>query len=130
MFLLLGVVSCSKKESYETFKDQHLSPKTAFTAQQGDYYVYFYKEDCRNCTAVKDLIFAQAKDKEMPLYFINEKDVAVVLNRTKDRDYNNYGATSFNEIYIYGYPTVFLIRNGRIIAQFIGSGEITKELSS
>lgn len=129
IFLSLLLVSC-KSDSYETFNDKHVNVETAFKKNHEEYYLYFYSFKCINCDNVKDLVFKQAKNKNRPLYFINNKDVLGVLNMTDDRDYNNYGATNFLELKIYGFPTLLLIRNGRVISQFVGANLITKELSN
>lgn len=125
----LLLVSCKNKEdTYEAFKNKHLVAKTAFQAPKKEYYLYFYKNNCPFCDDIKELIFKQAKDEEMPLYFINYNDVEGILKRTKDIEFSNYGLTSFEEIEIYGFPTVLLLRNGRVIDQFIGANKITNEL--
>ncbi len=126
--LLVGCNKKTKAETYETFRDKHLGPQTTFTQPEEEYYVYFYKDECPACVKVQDLVFAQAKNKEMPLYFVNQVDVIDFLVRTDNRDYNNYGAQQFSEIKIFGFPTIVLIKNGMVIAQFVGSTAITNEL--
>jgi len=129
-FLSTLLISCNKEDTYKTFEDKHLKVQTTFTQKEKEYYVYFYKEGCPGCEKVKDLVFKQAKNTTLPLYFINEKDVGDLLLRTNDENHSNYDARAFNEIRIYGFPTIILINNGRVIAEFVGSGEITKELGS
>lgn len=122
------LIGCKKKETYETFEEQHLSVKSAFKQPYEEYYLYFYDDNCINCINIEKIIFAQAKNEEMPLYFINYKDVVGILNRTNDPKYDNFGALKFSDIKIYGFPTLFLLQKSRVIAQFIGTTEITKEL--
>lgn len=127
-FLSIALISCNKEDTYKKFEDKHLKVQTTFTQKEKEYYVYFYKEGCPGCEKVKDLVFKQAKNTSLPLYFINEKDVGDLLNRTENRNHSNYDARSFSEIKIYGFPTIVLINNGRVIADFVGSTEITEEL--
>lgn len=132
LVIILGLflVSCKKKpDSYKTFKNKHLNAKTAFKAPENEYYLYFYKKDCPHCDNIKEIIFKQAKDKKTPLYFINNYDVEGILKRTKDINFSNFGFTSFEEIHILGFPTLLLLRNGRVIAEFIGSTKIINELT-
>lgn len=128
IFLSLLLVGC-KKENYQTFKEKHLDVQTAFKQSDEEYYLYFYSENCPYCDKIEKIVFKQAKNKAQPLYFINNEDVAGVLNRTSNIDYDNRGARSFLELKIYGFPTMLLIKNGGVISQFVGSNAITKELS-
>lgn len=125
----LFLVSCNEKEeTYKDFENKHLTATNAFKQGSDDYYLYIYKVNCPYCEQVKDLIFKQAKDKETPLYFINELDVTDVLKRTDEPNYNNYDARSLSEVKINGVPTLLLISKSRVIDQFVGASQITQEL--
>lgn len=130
MFLSVFLISCNKnKDTYETFKAQHLSVRESFNQDYEEYYLYFYSNTCPHCNNIKKIIFKQAKNEELPLFFINGRDVAGILNFTDDPTYTNYGVTKFSDLKLLGYPTLLLIRNGRVIVQFTGQDEIRKELS-
>ena len=129
LFLAAFLVSCGNKEdTYDTFKKQHLNENTAFSKARGEYYLYFYKENCPPCLSIKELTFAQARSKTTKLYFINEKDVEDTLNRTDQSDYSNVGAENFKSLKILGFPTLFLIKDGVVVKQFVGSTDIRAEL--
>lgn len=128
-FAVLLTSCTNKQDTYETFQNKHLNASNAFKATEEEYYLYFYTNNCPHCNDIKKIIFKQAKDKNTPLYFINNNDVKGILNRTDNREFSNFGALSFEEVYIYGFPTLLLLRDGRVIAQFLGSSEITKELT-
>lgn len=133
--LMLGLIltllaGCKKKEDYSDFEDLHVRVKDAFSQPEKEYYLYFYTDRCRYCNKLKPLVFKQAKNKELPLYFVSQKQLGAALKMTTDPKHSNYSVTSLKEVEIYGFPTMMLLRNGRVIQEFVGFTKIDKELKN
>lgn len=127
-FLLALLVSCNKKQTYEDFRDLHVKVNNSFNIQRDDYYLYFYTEQCKFCNDLKPLVFKQANKGEIPLYFVSQKELGAALNMTTDKNHSNTNVTKFKDLKLYGFPTMMLLRDGRVIQEFVGYTAINKEL--
>lgn len=101
---------------YNELQERQLQASTLFFS--GTYQVYFYSLECSVCLSMKnEVVEFGLHHEDFFLYLIDDK--------MKYRyDTTCVGATSFEEIFLPGTPSLFQIKQGRVEEVLIGKREI------
>ncbi|MCX5775624.1 MAG: hypothetical protein NTV44_04610 [Firmicutes bacterium] len=96
-----------------------------FSLKETDYYIYVYFPGCSHCQSLKnDVIDYALSDPQIPLYFVlGSKDIPKGTNPDK-----TLGATSLDEVFIVGWPSLIEIKTKVLIKHLIGTAAIRSEL--
>lgn len=97
-----------------------------FEVPDNHYYALVYSLGCQHCLALEDEVVSYAlKEQEIPLFFIRAADDiprGMAIEET-------VGATSIEEVFILGWPTLLEIQNDTLIGQSVGEEEVRRKLS-
>lgn len=96
-----------------------------FEQKESDYYVYFYYDDCSFCQKVEPTLTQFLKHSQRPVYFVDTeaKGAAKVLFSDKETK-----GTSQDNWYIDGTPTLFRVKNKKIVTLVSGTSAVIEEL--
>ena len=140
LICLIGLGSCVQEDngslpsptetieierSYSEIKDYELDLDNCFSIEQEHYYLYFYSTTCSHCEELKNVIIAEALDRQ-DIFFIKSSNK---IQLTNDRDLV-IGAENPGDISILGYPTLLKIDSGKCVKNCVGNSEIKSELNS
>ena len=88
------------------------------------YFIYIYSETCYHCQMIKDDVLDFANNSVFPVYFVEFNENIPIGNEIE----NTIGATTVEECFIKGTPTLFLIENNKLTMNIAGTGEILKTI--
>jgi len=108
--------------NYEEIEDKMIQYEDILQ-KEGAYFVYIFSKTCHNCFMLKNDIIKVALERN-DFYFI-EYDTRIPVN-TKSIDVKSF--SSFNDIYIYGTPSLFIIENHIVSSLLSGFQEIRNYL--
>lgn len=112
--------------SYRSFSKEKEIPFQAIFEEKKDHFIYFYKEDCSYCIAIKKEISDFFSQTEIPYFFIKD-----VPSSQFKKDYlSSIGARKSEDVYILGYPTLLLIENEMVTNMACGKSEILSYIAS
>ncbi len=131
LVLLLGIVlvGCNEKE----YTINCITEENIFFQEEQEYYVYFYKDGCKYCEAVFDIVSDYLNNPTELKLYVCKIDADSVINR-KDQSGKGQGyngtyyvdyVINYEELYIAGAPSLIKIKfNGAIDeAYFVTSGK-------
>lgn len=96
-----------------------------FYLNQEDYYIYVYAPGCSHCQALKDEVIEYAKaNPAIPLYFVLATNDITRGNNPDEA----LGATTIEEAFIVGWPSLIGIKFHTLIKYFLGVEAIRLEL--
>ncbi len=127
LVMLLTATGCSKGDAVDSLKEmgsyEYSDVRTLnieydeIFSYEGDYYVYIYRSTCEYCEAIKQQIIDFAIDRD-DFYFLPDSDEI-----TKKSGYDpseTIGATSLDELWIRGVPTLLTISNHVLVSNVAG----------
>lgn len=111
------LISCSVSDNsstivnydYDMVKNLHLDFENIFNVDKKEYYVYFYSKNCLHCLLLKNEIIPLALKKDN-LYFVEYVDEIPIGSNVID----TIGATTIDEFFIIGTPTIIYINDKRV----------------
>lgn len=111
------LISCSVSDNsstmvnydYDMVKNLHLDFENIFNVDKKEYYVYFYSKNCLHCLLLKNKIIPLALKKDN-LYFVEYVDEIPIGSNVID----TIGATTIDEFFIIGTPTLIYINDKRV----------------
>lgn len=111
------LISCSVSDNsstivnydYDIVKNLHLDFENIFNVDKKEYYVYFYSKNCLHCLLLKNEIIPLALKKDN-LYFVEYVDEIPIGSNVID----TIGATTIDEFFIIGTPTLIYINDKRV----------------
>ena len=111
------LISCSVSDNsstmvnydYDMVKNLHLDFEKIFNVDKKEYYVYFYSKNCLHCLLLKNEIIPLALKKDN-LYFVEYVDEIPIGSNVID----TIGATTIDEFFIIGTPTLIYINDKRV----------------
>ncbi len=111
------LISCSVSDNsstmvnydYDMVKNLHLDFENIFNVDKKEYYVYFYSKNCLHCLLLKNEIIPLALKKDN-LYFVEYVDEIPIGSNVID----TIGATTIDEFFIIGTPTLIYINDKRV----------------
>ncbi len=128
--LLVGchspAVSSSNDYDYSQIDLWLMDWDNLFETDATHYYVLVFSLGCQHCLALEDQAVAYALgEKEIPLFFIQATPEIPIGTRIE----GTFGATTVDEVFIIGWPTLIEIRWGVLIGQSVGEEEVRLKLS-
>lgn len=118
MFLL----SCSNNFSgidYSDFKEQHILKKEQILNSL-DIPTYIYSKSCGHCSGIKLTILNFIQENKIPLQLFEFKNNIPI---TSDRE-SLIGVDKVEDIAIVGVPSLFIVKDKKIISYLVGGDEI------
>lgn len=122
-FLLTGC-SLTSKEFDSNFV---IEDKEIFNQKDSEYYVYFYKEDCKYCKDAYSTVNKYLEsDKTIKLFVCNLTDSSIKKIYEGENGQGTDGAffvnnvLNYEDLYIAAVPSLIKVKNG--ISEFIASG--------
>ncbi|NMV82426.1 MAG: hypothetical protein GX816_02610 [Erysipelotrichia bacterium] len=112
-----------------TYSDEDIYDKTIkwhdiFEMTPHHYYVYFYSPYCGHCQSIKDLVINYSMFGNVTMFFVEANREVTVAEDT----YLTIGATSIEQLWILGYPSLIEIESGLLIANIAGANAIKEIL--
>ncbi len=90
------------------------------------YFALVFSLGCQHCLALEDRVVNYAlSEKEIPMFFIRATPDIPKGPRIED----TFGATSIDQIFIVGWPTLLEIQNHTLSGQSVGEEAIRRKLS-
>ncbi len=128
--LLVGchspTVSSSNDYDYSQIDLWLVEWESLFEIDETHYYVLIFSLCCQHCLVLEDLAVAYALgEKAIPLFFIQATPEIPIGTRIED----TFGATTVDEVFIIGWPTLIEIRWDVLIGQSVGEEEVRRKLS-
>lgn len=122
--LSLLLVGCNKKE----YKTNIITEEEIYLQEDIEYYVYFYKEGCKYCEDVFDVINEYISNPyDLPLY-VCKIDADSIVNRKYSGEGQGTSGTYYvdnmvvyTDLYISGAPSLIKI-NEKNVSSFVTSG--------
>jgi len=107
-----------------------ITPEEVLTQEDSEYVVYFYSSTCGYCQELNPTLSSMLEKEQVPYPFYNievsnYQNLFHPSGTKPDAKWMNE-----NEIAIAGTPTLMYIKDGKVIEDFIGSGEILNFLST
>ena len=139
---LFSVCSCGKKENTwfdNTFHEgkYNINSSQFFSAQEGDYYIYYYSLYCNLCTQMRNDILTFMDNVENQVYILGaqnltEEEIAsfkeVKKNFTKDdialMNEEMIGKSDIKDIYLIGTPMIFKVSEHKISEVYSGAAAV------
>lgn len=136
LFLLplvtLFMVSCSKDSKvvaeeydYSDVSHLHICWDDIFEINDAQYFVYIYSNTCGHCQEIKQEIISYALKHES-IYLIKFNNNIPIIN---DRN-QVIGKDKVEDLGIVGTPSMFLINNHIVEANYVGKKEIIRTLTN
>jgi len=118
--------SDDKKES-STFNYSSIVIGRSFSMKDEDYVVLYYDDNDEETSSTYQNLISSYKNNasHYPIYYVNMGDA---INKSKESETSNSGATNIDELAIAG-PTLIHFSNGSIIEYVEGEEAITSYLS-
>jgi thiol-disulfide isomerase/thioredoxin len=110
--------------SYEDISEKAIKWADVFQITPYHYYVYFYSPYCGHCQSIKDLVINYSVCGEIPMFFVEANNEVVTSKDT----HLTIGATSIEQLWILGYPSLVEIESGVVIANTAGANAIQEIL--
>jgi thiol-disulfide isomerase/thioredoxin len=110
--------------SYEDIYDKTIKWHDIFEMTPHHYYVYFYSPYCGHCQSIKDLVINYSMFGNVTMFFVEANREVTVAEDT----YLTIGATSIEQLWILGYPSLIEIESGLLIANIAGANAIKEIL--
>lgn len=105
---------------YEDIKDKEIKWSNIFTIEFNHYYVYFYSSFCGHCLSIKNEVIRYSFCGSEKIFFVEASNEIKIGTNTE----LTIGATSIDEAWILGYPSLFDIENGVLIMNIAGANTI------
>lgn len=107
-----------------------------FNKNNKEYYIFFYKINCYYCDSLKGCLFDYLDKNLSPpiyLYEINKKEVQelFIINNSytiEERKSYSINKSSLYDIYYFGSPSLYNIKENRLKNIYVGAKEINKIL--
>lgn len=137
ILLTLTLLSCSKNNgggsekqeqvlSYDLIEEKCIEWDKIFLQDEDDYLVYFFRETCGHCNAIKsDVLSYYLLEKEV-MYFIKNPNNPEYFSKTME---NLRGINDISNFKIYGVPLLLEILNGEVLNYHYGEKQILDYLS-
>lgn len=94
-----------------------------FQKEPTHYYALVFSPGCQHCQAIEVQVVSYAlANKETPLYFVEATPDIPKGDAIED----TIGASSIDQVFIRGWPTLLEIQNRTLINQFIGEQAVLK----
>ena len=131
-FSIQNLISCTsfpfRVQSIESkmslIKNNISSWNELFAHTDEDYLVYIYSETCFHCLSIKDEIDSFSANCKLPFYYLEfSEDIPI----GQDIE-NTIGATTVEECFIRGTPTLLLIENKAISFNIAGTTNILETI--
>ena len=117
------LIACTQPKplDYDSLSNKMISYQELFNQNQEDYYVYIFSYSCGHCEGFKEEI--------LPIIYNNRN--MYLLEYSKDIKVSSYvddtiGASSIDDVYILGTPTLLEIKDGILVTNVAGKTEIRK----
>lgn len=130
LLTLLALVGCSKVDEqsspsvnrdYLLFEDRLIEWENIFLQEEDDYIVYFFRETCGHCQAIKeDVIDYYLMDIDVMYFIKNPEDEIYFSSRLIDIR----GVNDASKLKIYGVPAILEIVNHQVLNYHYGEKEI------
>ena len=117
------LLSCKQPKplDYDFFSDRMISYQDLFNQTQEDYCVYIFSYSCGHCEDFKEEI--------LPIIF-NNRNIYLLEYSNEIKVSSNVdetiGASSIEDVYILGTPTLLEIKDGILVVNVAGKTEIRK----
>ena len=110
---------------YEDIKDKEIKWSDIFTVEYSHYYVYFYSPFCGHCLSIKNEVIRYSFCGSEKIFFVEASDEIKIGTNTE----LTIGATTVEEVWILGYPSLVDIENGVLIMNIAGANTIREFLT-
>ncbi|NCA95789.1 MAG: hypothetical protein EOM74_02290 [Methanomicrobia archaeon] len=111
--------------SYQEVVSKEITWSNIFNQTPEEYFVYFYSPFCGHCLSIKDLVIGTALCGKKDIYFVVSSIEVIITHDTG----STIGATSIEEMWIGGYPTLLQIRGGALMMNIAGATAICDYLT-
>ena len=127
------LVSCPVQEnstpsinySYDQIETLLIPWGGLFEVEADHYMALVFSKSCQHCLAIEDTVVGYAlSETSTPLFFI---EATATIPKGKDIA-STLGATSIDEMYILGWPSLLEIQNGTLVAHLAGEKAIAQKL--
>lgn len=96
-----------------------------FEVEEEHYMAFVFSKSCQHCLAIEDTVVGYALSEAKPALFFIEATPTI----PKGIDIaSTLGATSVDEMYILGWPSLLEIQNGTLVAHLVGEKAIAQKL--
>ena len=109
---------------YQDIEDLKIKWKDILSVQKNRYYVYIFSPHCGHCLEIRDIVIHYSRCGQVPLLFVEESKEIPFGNEIKE----TIGATSIEQLWILGYPSLLEIKKGTVIMNIAGASEISQVL--
>jgi hypothetical protein len=109
---------------YQDIEDLKIKWKDILSVQKNHYYVYVFSPHCGHCLEIRDIVIHYSRCGQVPLLFVEESKEIPFGNEIKE----TIGATSIEQLWILGYPSLLEIKKGTVIMNIAGASEISQVL--
>ena len=139
LIILSLITGCSKGEKVENSDTstsfsinfdyemvEHLSIEwdQVLSQEEDNYYVYIYSKTCGHCREIKNEVIGYALAKKEKMYFIEYSEVVPKITQKEEV----LGATDITYCGVIGVPSLFEIKEHKIINYYLGAKEIIEIL--
>ena len=116
----------SMKYTYDAIDSLLISWEGLFDVKDAHYYALIFSKSCHHCLAIEEAVVRYALSESVPeMYFIQ---ATPYIPKGKDIS-STLGATTVDEIFILGWPTLLEIEEDTLIGHLAGEKAILKKLT-
>ena len=121
------LLGCKQSEpiDYNSCSNKVITYQELFNQNQDDYYVYIFSYNCGHCEDFKEEILPIIYNHRNMYLLEYSKDIKITSNVDE-----TIGASSIEDVYILGTPTLLEIKDGILMTNVAGKTEIRKIVSS
>lgn len=105
---------------YEDFEEYKIEWKNLFFTAKSHYFVYIYSEYCLHCMEMKQYILPYFVEQKSDMFLIQYSSEILCDFETQ----KTIGATSVENVWIIGVPTLIEIDNGVVVNNVAGKEDI------
>lgn len=109
---------------YSDIADRIIRWEGIFDIDENNYFIYLYSPYCGHCQEIKKQVLLYAFCGEVDMYFI---EISEEVTFGSDIELT-IGATSTEQLWILGYPSLLEIKNANLIANIAGAKGIKEKL--
>ena len=104
---------------YEILDSQKVSWPEVLRQKELNYLVFFYSETCPHCHEIIGDVLAFSNENIVPTYFLDIKKQETKVP-IKNEITETIGATSIDDLFIMGTPSIVEVENATVIANVAG----------
>ena len=109
-------------EEYEIVNTQQIKWSSVLSQIETNYLVFFYSETCHYCHEIMRDVIAFSTSNIVKTYFLDIKKSETKVPIKNEID-ETIGATSINDVFIAGTPSIIEVEDGMVKANIPGKDE-------